>query len=705
MALSCLLFRGMAQDVDTCSQGDRPHVMATSQRVCPPVSKPRPKKVALVLSGGGAKGMAHIGVLKVLERAGIPVDIITGTSMGSIVGGIYACGHRADELDSIVRLQNWSFVLSDRMEPRRQSLHERERQNTYFISKELGMGKKARAESGGFIAGRNISTLLETYTQPYADSIDFNTLPIHFACVATNIVDYTEYVFHSGVLSKAMRASMSIPGVFSPVRMGDMVLIDGGLRNNFPADIAREMGADYVIGVDVQGEEKTADQLGSASSILMQVLGFNCKNKFKENMELTDVYIRVNTNGYSAASFSNIAIDTLIHRGEVEAMRHWDDLVKLRKELGYGDDNVNVNENVNVNGQWSMVNGQRSMANDPTSSAGFDQQTKERPMINVGMRFDNEEMVSLQANAVLPLKSKTPMDIELTMRLGKRIMGRIDWAMRPLSFFRPTVSYVFRNNDLDYYEYGKKAYSMTYNQHAVKVKLFNFNVRNLNVSIGAEWNYYDYHSVLSDRLPTHMDDEEINDKGFVSYKLTADYNSENHWYFPTRGVRFHGKYAYHTDNFVRLNGAVGMREYLLMGRASFPFNRHFSLQTMLYCRMLYGHEVPFVMSNMMGGEWFGHYVEQQIPFAGVGYMELSWDKIFAAQLQAQYNMTPNSVLLLRVAAGQDADTVKELPEHKVMIGSSLSYYYNTMFGPLGASVGYSNLTKKFYYYINLGYVF
>ena len=687
MALSCLLFRGMAQDVDT--------------------DKPRPKKVALVLSGGGAKGMAHIGVLKVLERAGIPVDIITGTSMGSIVGGIYACGHRANELDSIVRLQNWSFVLSDRMEPRRQSLHERERQNTYFISKELGIGKNARAESGGFIAGRNIATLLDTYTQPYADSIDFNMLPIHFACVATNIVDYTEYVFHSGVLSKAMRASMSIPGVFSPVRMGNMVLIDGGLRNNFPADIAREMGADYVIGVDVQGEEKTADQLNSTSSILMQVMGFNCKNKFKENVELTDLYIRINTNGYSAASFSNTAIDTLIHRGEEEAMRHWDDLVMLRKELGYGDDNVNVNvnvnDNVNDNGNDNGNDNDNGNVND--NGNGNENESSKRASINVGMRFDNEEMVSLQANAVLPLKSKTPMDVELTMRLGKRIMGRIDWAMRPLSFFRPTVSYIFRSNDLDYFEYGKKAYSMTYNQHAVKVKLFNFNVRNLNVSIGAEWNYYDYHSVLSDRLPTHMDDEEINDKGFVSYKLTADYNSENHWYFPTRGVRFHGKYAYHTDNFVRLNGAVGMREYLLMGRASFPFNRHFSLQPMLYCRMLYGHEVPFVMSNMMGGEWFGHYVEQQIPFAGVGYMELSWDKIFAAQLQAQYNMTASSILLLRVAAGQDADTVKELPEHKVMIGSSLSYYYNTMFGPLGASIGYSNLTKKFYYYINLGFVF
>ena len=671
LVLSCFLVKGKAQDVNT-SKSDAP------QR----------KKIALVLSGGGAKGMAHIGVLKVLERAGIPIDIITGTSMGSIVGGIYACGHRAHELDSIVKRQDWSFVLSDRDNPRRQSLHERERQNMYFISKELG--KRSRAEAGGFIAGRNIATLLEAYTQPYTDSIDFHKLPIPFACVTTNIVDYTEHVLHSGVLSRAMRASMSIPGVFAPVRMGDMVLIDGGLRNNFPTDIALEMGADYVIGVDVVDEEKTADQLNSTSSILMQVLGYNCKNKFKENLEKTNLYMHVNTKGYNAASFSNAAIDTLIRRGEEEAMKHWDELMALKKELGHDNDNVNVNAN-----DFLTVTPQLS-DNDTR---------RQRSTINVGMRFDSEEMVALQTNAVLPLRSKTPMDVELTLRLGKRIMGRLDWSMRPLSFFRPTVSYVFRNNDLDYYEYGKKAYSMTFNQHAVKLRLFNFNVRNLNISIGADWNFYDYHSVLFDHLPNHMDDAVVNDKGYISYTLTADYNSENNWYFPTRGMKFHGKYAYYTDDFVRLNGVTGMREYLLLGRFNFQFSRRFSIQPMLYCRSLYGHEVPFVLSNMMGGEWFGHYVEQQLPFAGVGNLELSWDKLAAAQLQAQYNVTTNNFLLLRVAAGQDADTVKELLEHKTMIGASLSYYYSTMFGPLGGSVGYSNLTKKFYYYINLGFVF
>jgi NTE family protein len=175
------------------------------------------KKVAVVLSGGGAKGAAHVGVLKVLEKAGIPIDIITGTSMGSIIGGMYACGNDAQRLDSIVRSQEWSEVLSDKDDLRYQSLKEREQHNTYAVTTSLRLKKRKSGRpgiGGGFIIGKNISRLLNTFTYPYNDSIDFNTLPIPFACVATDVVDNSDYVFHSGVLSEALRASMSIPGAF-----------------------------------------------------------------------------------------------------------------------------------------------------------------------------------------------------------------------------------------------------------------------------------------------------------------------------------------------------------------------------------------------------------------------------------------------------------------------------------------------------------
>lgn len=719
----------------------------------------RRPRVAVVLSGGGAKGMAHIGALKVIERAGIPIDIITGTSMGSIIGGLYACGHGAQELDSVVRRQDWSYVLSDREDLSHQSLREREKQNTYVISKSLSLGKPTTGSVGGIIMGKNIVTLFDALTWPYNDSIDFNTLPIPFACVATNVVDNSEVVFHSGILSQAMRASMSIPGAFAPVRQGDMVLVDGGLRNNFPADIAREMGADIIIGVDVQSELKKASGLTSASTILLQIVDFNCKNKYDENMKITDVPIRVNTTGYSAASFSSAAIDTLIRRGEEAAMKNWDRLVELRTRLGTGRrelrprianvrtplpnatrykigvivfENMTKSDQVYLRSKYRLRTGDSidmdradmittsirqdlyyktarfRIQNNPgrdDATLTFIAGDKRGTQINVGARFDNEEMVAMQANAEIPFQTSTPMDVELTLRLGKRLTASADWSFHPISFFRPTVGYSFRHNDIDFYEYGSKAYSMTYNQHTAKLSLFNFNVRNFNVSIGACWDYYHYRSILVDDLPEHRKDSDVKNQRYISYEADVSYNSEDEWYFPTRGARLFARYAYHTDNFIKLDGKTGLREYALSARATFPLTRKLALQAMVNGRLLYFDDVPFVLSNIMGGEWYGHGFEQQIPFAGVGNMELAWDKIYTAQLQAQYKLTSSNNLLARVAIGQDGQSVKEMFRSRAMLGASLSYYYNTMFGPLGGSIGYSNLTEKFYFYVNLGFVF
>ena len=721
-------------------------------------NKARPR-VALVLSGGGAKGMAHIGVLKVLERAGIPVDIITGTSMGSIVGGLYACGNRAQRLDSIVRAQDWTYVLSDREDLSHQSLHEREKQNTYIISKSMTLKKKAATEGGGLIMGKNILTLFDVLTAPYNDSIDFNRLPIPFACVATDIVDNTEHVFHSGVLSQAMRASMSIPGAFTPVRMGEKVLVDGGMRNNYPADVAREMGADVIIGVSVQEPLKTASELTSTGDVLLQIVDHNCKNKYDENWNMTDIPIRVNVEGYNTASFSQAAIDTLIRRGEEAAMEHWDELQALHEKLGGVKihprlstvriplpstgrykigriifENMTSADEAFIRAKFRLREGD-SIDNDradiittsirqdlyystarfriqnnsdrTAASVTFTAGEKKKNQMKLGMRFDTEEILAMQANVEMPLKTQTPMDIELTLRLGKRNMMRADWSFHPRSFFRPTVSYAFRHNDVSLYEYGKKSFGMTYNQHSAALSIFNFNVRNFNVRIGANWDYYHYSSVLVDRLPEHTIDMGFENQSFVSYQGQVDYNCEDDWYFPMRGTRFTAHFGYYTDNFVKLDDKVGLREYSASWRMSFPIGSHFSFQPMLYGRLLCtpAEESPVCLGNMMGGEWFGHYYEQQMPFAGVGFLEQAWDKMVAAQLQGQLHLTESSIFLLRMAAGQDAQTFRDLFKHRTMLGCSASYYFNSVFGPLGGTVGYSNLTKKVNCYINLGFVF
>ena len=649
-------------------------------------------KVGLVLGGGGAKGVAHIGVLKVLERAGFPIDIITSTSMGSIIGGAYACGHPSAVLDSIVRSQDWAMLLSDRESSSDQDLQMRQKHNTYIITKTLHFGKKLQGLGGGFIRGKNITPLFNRITAPYNDSIDFNTLPIRFACVATNIVDNTEYVFHSGVLSQAMRASMAIPGVFAPVRMDGMVLIDGGMRNNFPADIAREMGADYVIGVDVQDVPKPADKLQTGTQILAQISDWLCMNKYEENKRKSDIVIRVNTDGYSAASFNAAAIDTLIRRGEEAAMAHWDELIALRQKLGPVS-------------QHRITHGIQTESPLAVEEENDNRKRKDIEF-NLGVRFDKEEAVALQANIQTPIRTKMPMDLELTLRLGKRLKAQVDWTLHPTSFFQPAISYIYRNNDIDFYENGDKTYTFTYDQHSLKLSLFNFNVRNFNVSIGANYDYYHYRSLLANnQTQQQLNDEDAKNKGYISYQGRVWYNSENKWYFPTNGVRFQAKFAYYTDNFIELNGKAGISEYAAMFRSSFPLSNKFSFQPMVYGRFLQGSDIPVVINNLMGGEWFDHYVEGQTTFAGVGNLEMLSQNLAVAQMQVQFNPTTNNNILLRVSAGQDAQKFKNLFDHRTMIGGSLSYYYTTMLGPLGGSVGYSNLTKKFYFYINLGFVF
>ena len=719
------------------------------------------KRVAVVLSGGGAKGMAHIGVLKVLERAGIPVDIVTGTSMGSIIGGLYAIGYNANALDSLVRVQDWGYVISDREDLSNQSLSDRKKQNTYFINTNLGKKDK---NAGGIIKGKNLAELFQQLCVGYTDSIDFTRdLPIPFACVATNIIDNSEYDFHSGHLPQAMRASMAIPAAFSPVRIGDMVLVDGGLRNNFPADIARQMGADIIIGVTVQGPPKVAENLGGTMSIISQIVDVNCKNKYDENLAITDLHFPVDTKGFNAASFTPAAIDTLIRRGEEEAMRHWDQILALKKRIGIDDSfrptilqplrpqvltekrhvtgftfenmtaqderfirqkhHLNKLDSIDAKLQQQLTTTMRVDLFYQTAECrlvqdGDDMRAiltaggRKSIQLHAGVRFDTEEYATVQVGLDIPWKTLVPVSTELTVRLGKRIMGRMEITGHPRYFTRPKFCYTFYRNDIDVYLNGDRDYNMRYNQSQAELTPLNFDLRHFNIQFGLRWDYMHYRSGLGSETSSQMYFE---NEHFISYRGRVNYNSEDNWYFPTRGVRFKAEYAYVTNNFVKLNEyapdgtklgkTTGMSEVSANWRASFTFGSRFTLQPMVYGRLLFGNVVPTVLSNTIGGEWFSHYVEQQMPFAGIGRMESIDKQFFAAQLQAQQRIGEKHYALLKVAFGQNADKVRNLLDHRALFGVQAAYYYNTMFGPVGASLGYSNHTKSAYFFINLGYVF
>lgn len=283
--------------------------------ICPESFGQR-KKVGLVLSGGGAKGVAHIGVLKVLEEAGIPIDYISGTSMGAIVGALYAVGYNARALDSMVRMQNWPFLLSDKVYRSNLPFSEKETNEKYLISLPLTY-RKGISVPAGFVSGQNIYNLFSELTLGYHDSLSFKDLPIPFSCVSANMVDGKEVVMSSGILPLAMRASMAIPGAFAPVLLDSMVLVDGGISNNFPVDVAKDMGAEVTIGVDLSTGLKDAEGLNSIVGIVDQLTAFMGIRSYEKNKELVNLYMNPDLKGYTAASFNAEAIDTKIGRAHV----------------------------------------------------------------------------------------------------------------------------------------------------------------------------------------------------------------------------------------------------------------------------------------------------------------------------------------------------------------------------------------------------
>lgn len=259
-------------------------------------------KLGLVLSGGGAKGLAHVGVLKAMEEAGLKPDFIAGTSMGSIVGGLYAIGYSASEIDSIMRAIDWDAVLSNKMPLNYIAFEEKEYYDRYlvefpFVNYKLKVGT-------GLIRGQRLNELMHLFFWPALQYDNFDQFPIPFRCVATNVGTGKSQVFKSGSLPTALRASMAIPTAFTAVEQDSTLLVDGGVLNNFPVELAEEWGVDYIIGVNT-GAKLNRDLPESMPEILMTLSMIPANEKLQEQAQKCDIYIQPKLDKYGAASFGD----------------------------------------------------------------------------------------------------------------------------------------------------------------------------------------------------------------------------------------------------------------------------------------------------------------------------------------------------------------------------------------------------------------
>jgi NTE family protein len=278
--------------------------LATAQETGrePQAERPRPK-VGIALEGGGALGLAHIGVLEWFEEHRIPVDYIAGTSMGGLVGGLYAAGRSPRQLRQIVEQQNWDIIIGGQTPYEDLSYRRKEDFRDYPTFIQFGL-KKGLSLPAGLNAGHQISLLIDREMLPYATLKSFDDLPIPYRCVATDLVSGKEVVFSDGSLPQAMRATMSIPGLFKPVRNGDQVLVDGGLVGNLPTEVVRKMGADVVIAIHLDAAPVKADEIQSFLSVLGRSIDVVVRENEIRGLASADLVVKVELHDFTSLDYA-----------------------------------------------------------------------------------------------------------------------------------------------------------------------------------------------------------------------------------------------------------------------------------------------------------------------------------------------------------------------------------------------------------------
>ena len=715
------------------------------------------KKVGLVLGGGGAKGAAEVGVLKVLEEADIPVDYIAGTSIGAIVGGLYAIGYDAADIDSLYRNQNWLFLLSDQVKRESETFLSKEEREKYIVHIPLSKERKVSLPTG-YVKGQNILNLFSKLTVGYHQVDDFSNLPIPYRCVAVDLVEGKEVVFSSGSLPLAMRASMSIPGVFAPVEWKGKMLVDGGALNNLPVDVAKEMGADVIICVDLSTGWKKKEELKSASSVVEQLISMMGQNKYRKNMAEADLYINPSLKGYSAASFQSEAIDTMIQRGEQAARQKWDELMALRKYI-YADacdsvasddtlqdkrlklqkpsqteayhigriqiegisgeeekwirKKIALRENSEVSpeeidGTLAMLRGlnifsrvEYRQSNEEPYDLVFMLEPNESRRISVGARFDTQDLASVIAQISNNQQFSTRHHYAFTGRISHNPYLEMKYAYGNLFGAKIGISYRMAHYDFDLYADKHKLDALEFLSHSF-AGFYTRDIGNFRLKSGVQFDYYHYHSDMFERdgsIQSRSSDH------FLNYFASVVMDTYDRRYFPTRGSRIQVQGILHTDDGIHYADGNPFGEAAFQGECAVRLNSRFYLLPKLKSRFLFGSSVPAIYQNYAGGAADGYYLPWQVAWESAQHVHLLERNVVAGQLGFRYRVRGKFYLTALGEYGKEARKFSHILIGDDLWGGALRASYDFVLGPVSIQANYSSLGKNVGIYINAGFIF
>lgn len=713
-------------------------------------ARPVRKKVGLVLGGGGAKGAAEVGVLKVLEEADIPIDYIVGTSIGGIVGGLYSIGYDAADIDSLFRNQNWLFLLSDQAKRESESFLSKDEKERYMIHLPLSRERKVSLPTG-YLKGQNILNLFSKLTVGYHHVDDFSTLPIPYRCVAVDLVDGKEVVLSSGSLPMAMRATMSIPGVFAPVEWNGMMLVDGGALNNLPVDVVRDMGADVVICVDLSTGWKKKEDLKSASSVVDQLIGIMGQTKYRKNKVDADIYINPQLKGYTPASFQPEAIDSMVERGKQAARRQWGELMALRDSIyGCGSDTVSKRfmpheplhteaypiANIRIEGidgdekQWvrkkivlqehsrvntddidrtlAMLQGlnifsrvEYRLTNDEPYDLVFMLEPREDSRLNIGARFDTEDLASVIANISNNQQFATNHHYSLTGRISRNPYLDISYAYGHLFGAKMGFSYRLARHDFDLYADKHKLDALEFLSHSL-AGFYTRDLGNFRLKAGAQFEYFHYHSSLygvdGSRLERSSDH-------FLNYFVSFAMDTYDRRYFPSHGGRIQMQGTIHTDDGINYDDGKLFGDVAAHAECALRLSPRFYLIPKLKGRFLFGSNIPAIYQNCARGNSDVVYLPWQMAWETTQHTHLLERNVMTAQLALRYRLKNKFYVTALGEYGKQSHRTSRILCGDDLWGCALRASFDFVFGPISIQTNYSNLSKNVGLYINAGVLF
>ncbi|QZT36978.1 patatin-like phospholipase family protein [Halosquirtibacter xylanolyticus] len=718
--------------------------------------KPSRPKIGLVLSGGGAKGFAEIGVIKVLEENGFPIDYIAGTSVGAIIGGAYSMGYRASVLDSIVRHSDWMTMMKDDVDREHYPIFVKEEDARYHLS--IPISKEGIELPRGILDGQNVLKFFSDICINYEGNILFDDLPIPFRCVASDVLTGKEVVLSQGSLKKAIRASMAIPGVFTPVKWDNYMLLDGLMVNNFPVDVCRDMGADYIIGIDIQARLLKENEIKSVYSILDNVTTWMAKDTYESNVNSCDLYLRPPIDDFEAMDFNKEMVDSLIKIGEEYARSMLPRLLEVRDSLGIEPEERLFSKVPPRDNDRFFVSGIEIQGSDKISKKevlgrlqidpgavtslshihqGIDQiygtgyyelvtyeliqdgyggyilmlhvDESHTAWINVGVHYNTVNNAGLLLNSTIFGRSTFGSRLSTDVILSHRSSFSLKYNMDRGHHIGLGANVKVRDERLPLYDsYGRSNGEVDYLYTSLGLEAHSIIYDRMLIGFGAGYDWYNVTNVVS----PNFSEEDILGNNYANIFAYLKYDSKNKAYFADKGWEVFGFVKTMTKDW--FNGSdlldhiiveMNMKKYI-------PVTDYLTIVPAVNFRMVTWDDLPCYLMTAMGGDPSVIQMNSQLPFIGLRNMQLLSQNALIFGSDFRFKIFKDNYItgLLNIAVNSDSFTAYHQSSDfglivYPLVGAGVKYSYDSPIGPIELSVSGSNHSSRVDAFFSLGYRF